>query len=153
MIAYLFLKEFCTDWITLFQFFWFSMERLLNFLNQNIGSWNIRLSKICLEDWLRSPQICKCSTSKLKKIFSARCWRPGLFKIVSNMLSVRQLFFKWKLVIMFNEFILISFGIFFMLIHLQDCCVWFQDRPFQIFSWTVNNVDLLSRILWQTWQV
>ena len=83
MIAYFLLKELCADWITLSQSFWFSMEIPPNFLNQNIGSWNIGPSKICFEDWLRSPQSCTCLTSKLKKIFSARCWRPGLFKIFS----------------------------------------------------------------------
>ena len=87
MIAYFLSKELCPNRIILAQSFWFSTESPLNFVNQSLGSWNIGPSKICFEDWLRSPQSCKCSTSKLKKIFSARCWRPGLFKIFSNMLS------------------------------------------------------------------
>ena len=87
MIAYFLSKEFCTDWIALAQSYWFPMERPLNFFNQYIGSWNIGPSKIRLADWLRSLQILKCSTSKLPKIISARCWRPGLFNIFSNILS------------------------------------------------------------------
>ena len=50
-------------------------------------------------DWLISPKICRCSTSKLKKIFSAICWRPGFFKIFSNMLQIKTkssfLFLLW----------------------------------------------------------
>ena len=80
----------CTIWgITLVQSVWFSGERPLNCFNQNIGSWNIGPSKICFEYWSRSWHICKCSKSKFRKIFSARCWRPGLFKIF-NMFFMSQ---------------------------------------------------------------
>ena len=71
-------SEFFTSLITLIQSFWFSFERLLNFFNQNFG-----FSNICLQDWLTCAQIFKSSTSKFQKIFSARCWRPGLLMIFS----------------------------------------------------------------------
>ena len=57
---------------------WFSFERPTNCLNQNIA-----LSRIYLQEWLKSPHICKCSTSKFHKIFSAICWSPGLVIIFS----------------------------------------------------------------------
>ena len=77
MIAIFFL-EFLTDLITLSQSFWLSNERPTNLLNQNNG-----LSNKWWHDWLMSPQIFKYSTSKFQKIFSARCWKPGLLMIFS----------------------------------------------------------------------
>ena len=71
-------SEFFTSLRILIQSFWFSFEGFLNFFNQNNG-----FSKICLQDWLMSLQIFKCSVSKFQKIFSARCWRPGLLIIFS----------------------------------------------------------------------
>ena len=77
MIA-IFFFAFLTDLITLIQSFWLSNERPTNLLNQNNG-----LSNKWWHVWLTSPQIFKYSTSKFQKIFSARCWRPGLLMIFS----------------------------------------------------------------------
>ena len=85
------LPAFLIDGMDLIQSFWSSFERPLNFFNQKNES-----SKIFLVVWLICAQISKTSTSKFQKTFSARCCKPGLFKIWSILEAKFGSFWTWR---------------------------------------------------------
>ena len=114
--------EFFADWITLIQSFLFFFEKCSNFLKQNIG-----FCKLCLQDWLICAQIFKSSTSRFQKIFSARCWSPGLVMIFSILCELMLLLCNAALLVIRNLFayivILWAYRQFFLRSGVLDFCL------------------------------
>ena len=101
-------------WMALIQSDWFFFDCPLriNFLSQNLG-----LFKIFLNEVLTPWQISRSWWSKFKRIFSARCWRPGLLTMISIVklevngfasIVIERIFFGYWILPIYKQFCVVQ---------------------------------------------
>ena len=127
-----FFLEFFSDWITLIQSVRISLDRLWNFLNQNIG-----LSSISFDDWLMLRQTTTSLSVKLPKIFSARCVNPGLFNILSSGLA-------WAILWMFLSFLNWNWASKLSILSIK---FWIRFLNFSVFLYYLLSTSTFGIVL------